>query len=159
MSIAWCSNHQLFPYVPTSLSQQGQGVFIFSKISRPALGSTQPPIQSVPGTVPTGKQSGLHVDHLPSYSTEVKNEWIYSSTPPPYPPATPWCGEGQIFYFYTNKKSGININQIPRLMADFCIRHSYNKFGSEIFRWTNSSPPSQLCVCLILYISCPALRY
>jgi len=79
--------------------------------------------------------------------------------PPPYPPATPWCGEGQIFYFYTNKKSGININQIPRLMADFCIRHSYNKFGSEIFRWTNSSPPSQLCVCLILYISCPALRY
>jgi hypothetical protein len=40
---------------------------IFSKSSRPALGSTQPPIQSVPGTFSPGvKRSGSEADPLTS---------------------------------------------------------------------------------------------
>jgi hypothetical protein len=53
--------------------------FLFSTASRPLLGSTQPPIQWVPGAltpeVKLVKLAGLEADHsLPSLS-EVKNEW------------------------------------------------------------------------------------
>jgi hypothetical protein len=35
------------------------------------------------GVLPRGiKRPGREVDHLPSSSTEVKNEWSYASTPP-----------------------------------------------------------------------------
>jgi hypothetical protein len=55
---------------------------IFSTSSRPALGSTQPPIQWVPGTLsPRVKQPGREADHWPT-SAEVKKMWIYTSTPP-----------------------------------------------------------------------------
>jgi hypothetical protein len=48
------------------------GLRIFSTSYRPALGSTQPPIQWVPG---------CEAD-LPPASAEVKKMWIYTSTPP-----------------------------------------------------------------------------
>jgi hypothetical protein len=51
--------------------------FLFSKSSRPALGSTQPPIQWVPGV----KRLGREVDHSPPTSAEVKKMWTYTSTP------------------------------------------------------------------------------
>jgi hypothetical protein len=51
--------------------------------SRPALGSTQTPIQWVPGTLSPGvKGEGREADHLPETSAEVKKMWIYTSTPP-----------------------------------------------------------------------------
>jgi hypothetical protein len=50
--------------------------FFFSKSSRPALGSTQPPIQCVPRV----KRPGLEADHSPT-SAKVKKMWIYTSTP------------------------------------------------------------------------------
>jgi hypothetical protein len=57
--------------------------FLFSKSSRLALRSTQPPIQWVPGALSTGvKQLGREVDHSPPTSAEVKKMWIYTSTPP-----------------------------------------------------------------------------
>jgi hypothetical protein len=46
--------------------------FLFST-SKPALGSTQPPIQWVPGTLPPGvKRLRREADHSPPASAEVK---------------------------------------------------------------------------------------
>jgi hypothetical protein len=50
----------------------------FSSSSRPALAPTQPPIYWVPGA----KRPGSEADHSPPTSAEVKNTWIYTSTPP-----------------------------------------------------------------------------
>jgi hypothetical protein len=52
--------------------------FLFLMSFRPALGYTQPPIQCIPGV----KQRGHEADHSPSASVEVKEIWIYTSTPP-----------------------------------------------------------------------------
>jgi hypothetical protein len=55
---------------------------LFSKSSRPALRSTQPPIQWVPRALSLGvKRPGRKVDHSPPTSAEVKKMWIYTSTP------------------------------------------------------------------------------
>jgi hypothetical protein len=52
--------------------------FLISKSSKPALGSTQPPISSVPGV----KRPMREADHLPPAYAEVKKMWIYISTLP-----------------------------------------------------------------------------
>jgi hypothetical protein len=52
--------------------------FFFSKSSRPALGSKQPPIQSVAGV----KRLRPKADHSLPTSAEIKKIWIYTSTPP-----------------------------------------------------------------------------
>jgi hypothetical protein len=52
--------------------------FLSSTTSKPALGSTQPPIQWVLGV----KRPGREADHSPPTSAEVKKIWIYTSTPP-----------------------------------------------------------------------------
>jgi hypothetical protein len=57
--------------------------FLFSTSSRPALGSTQPPIQWVPWALfPGVKRPGYEADHSPPTSAEVKKIWIYTSIPP-----------------------------------------------------------------------------
>jgi hypothetical protein len=57
--------------------------FPFSMSSRPALGLTQPPIQSIPGAFSPGvKRPGCEADHSPQVSSEVNKMWIYISTPP-----------------------------------------------------------------------------
>jgi hypothetical protein len=59
------------------------GSRIFSKSSRLALRSTQPPVQWVPGALSPGvKRPGREADHSPPTSAEVKKTWIYTSTPP-----------------------------------------------------------------------------
>jgi hypothetical protein len=50
--------------------------FKFFISSRPALGSTQPPIQWVLGV----KRQGREADHSLLTSAEVKKTWIYTST-------------------------------------------------------------------------------
>jgi hypothetical protein len=58
------------------------GLRIFSA-SRSALGSTQLPIQWLPGVLSPGvKRPGREADHSPPASAEVKKMWIYISTPP-----------------------------------------------------------------------------
>jgi hypothetical protein len=57
-------------------SQMGKN-FHLSISSRPALGSTQPPIKWVPGV----ERQGHEADHSPPTSAEVKKMWIYTSTP------------------------------------------------------------------------------
>jgi hypothetical protein len=60
-----------------------EGSRIFSMSSRPVLGSTQPPIQWIPGAISPGvKLPGREADHSPPASAEVKKMWIYTSTPP-----------------------------------------------------------------------------
>jgi hypothetical protein len=65
------------------LDDRGAGVrvpivnnFLFSTSSRPALGSTQRPIQWVPEV----KRPGREVDHSPPTSAEVTKMWTYIST-------------------------------------------------------------------------------
>jgi hypothetical protein len=49
---------------------------------RMALGSTQPPIQWVPGALSLGvKQLGREADNSPSSTVKAKNTWSYTSTP------------------------------------------------------------------------------
>jgi hypothetical protein len=57
--------------------------FLFSTSSRRSLGSTQPPIQWVPGTLSPGvKWQGREADHSSPANAEVNKMWIYTSTPP-----------------------------------------------------------------------------
>jgi len=52
------------------------GILSYATESRPALGSTQPHIQWVPGSLSLGvKWPGREADHLPPSSAEVK-EWV-----------------------------------------------------------------------------------
>jgi hypothetical protein len=51
---------------------------LFYTSSRPALASTQPPIQWVPRALSPGvKREGREADHSPPTSAEVKKMWIY----------------------------------------------------------------------------------
>jgi hypothetical protein len=52
-------------------SQQRLVIFLFTTLSRPAMGPTQPPIQWITGV----KRPECEVDHSPSSTTEVKNAW------------------------------------------------------------------------------------
>jgi hypothetical protein len=51
--------------------------------SRPTPGSTQSPIQWVPGPISKGvKRPEREADHSPAATAEVKKLWIYISNPP-----------------------------------------------------------------------------
>jgi len=64
-------------------SQQGLGVLLFTAASRPALGSTQPPIQWIQGALSLWvKWPGHKADHSPQPNNKVRNAWNYTSTPP-----------------------------------------------------------------------------
>jgi hypothetical protein len=66
-----------------SLSPSRVKNFLFSTLSRPALGPTQPPIQRVPGALSLGiKQQGREGDCSPPASDELKKIRIYISTSP-----------------------------------------------------------------------------
>jgi hypothetical protein len=68
---------------------------------RTALGSTQPPIQWVPGALSLGvKRPGREADHSPPSNTEVKNACSYTSTPQYVFMA--WClvkAQGQLYLY------------------------------------------------------------
>jgi hypothetical protein len=62
--------------------RRGLGIFLFTTVSRTALGPTQPPIQWEPGAISLGvKRPGREADHPPPSSAEVKNAWSYTSIP------------------------------------------------------------------------------
>jgi hypothetical protein len=61
----------------------GAGNFSLHCHIQTGSGSTQPPIQWVPGAPSlVVKRPGCEADHSPPSSAEVKNEWSYNSTPP-----------------------------------------------------------------------------
>jgi hypothetical protein len=54
-------------------SRWGVGIFLFTTVSRTALGHTQPPIQWVLGALSLGvKRPGREADHSPPSNAEVK---------------------------------------------------------------------------------------
>jgi hypothetical protein len=54
-------------------SRQGLGIFLFTTVSKTALGPTQPPIQWVPRSLSLRVQRlGREADHSPPSSAEVK---------------------------------------------------------------------------------------
>jgi hypothetical protein len=56
------------------------GIFLFTTASRPALGSTQPPIQCVLGALSPGtKRPEREADNSLPY-VEVNNAWCYTCT-------------------------------------------------------------------------------
>jgi hypothetical protein len=59
-------------------SSPGRIKNFFFTLLRPALGSTQPLTQWVPGV----KRTGREADHSPPASAEVKQMWMYTRTPP-----------------------------------------------------------------------------
>jgi hypothetical protein len=64
-------------------SRRELGTFLFTTASRTALGSTQPPVQWVPGALSVGvKRLEREADHSPPCSAEVQNAWGYTSTHP-----------------------------------------------------------------------------
>jgi hypothetical protein len=70
-------------------SWQEQGIFLYSTVSRLALGSTQPPIQWVLGTLSLEvKQLGREAEYSPPFSAKVKN----GGTILPLPHASSWRG-------------------------------------------------------------------
>jgi hypothetical protein len=57
------------------------GIFVFTILSRPALGTSQPPMQWLLLAITTGvKRPRPEADYLPQSSAEVKNTLIYSFT-------------------------------------------------------------------------------
>jgi hypothetical protein len=107
----------------------GAGIFLFTTMSRMALGPTQPPIQWVPGALSLGvKRLEREADHSPPSSAKVK-EWVelylhFPNAPSwrsaqlkhrsnftflpftlcnyPHPPATSWLGPNILLSTITN---------------------------------------------------------
>jgi hypothetical protein len=67
-------------------SRRELGIFLFTTVSRTALGPTQPPIQGVPGALSLGvKRPGREANHSPPSSAEVKERrelYLHSSNTP-----------------------------------------------------------------------------
>jgi hypothetical protein len=84
-------------------SQRRMGIFLFTTVSRTALGPTKPPMQWVPGIFSLGvKRPGRESDHSTPSSAEVKNAWSCTSTPQYV--FTAWClvkhRDNFTFYIY-----------------------------------------------------------
>jgi hypothetical protein len=71
-------------------SQQVQQIFLCHRTPRPARRLTQPPVRSVLQYVTASKATGRQVHHSYPFTTEVKNQWSYTSFPPISPHGVEW---------------------------------------------------------------------
>jgi hypothetical protein len=78
--------------------RRGQRIFPLTSVTRPALGSTQPPVQWGTGGSFAGVKArpGRDADHSPPSSVEVENEELYLLSPQ----APPWRVPGLLYLFY-----------------------------------------------------------
>jgi hypothetical protein len=76
ISVSIASDYGLDDRAIGVLSPAGAKDFPLASVSRPALGSTQPPVQWVPGVFSPGVKArpGRDADHSPLSYAEVKNE-------------------------------------------------------------------------------------
>jgi hypothetical protein len=85
---------------PGFKSRQEQEIFLFSKLSRLALGATPLSVQKVLGFYVVGvKHRGRESCHSLPSSAEVKNEWSCTSTP------TIWYSWSAQAQFYLSKEA------------------------------------------------------
>jgi hypothetical protein len=65
------------------ISNRGERIFPLASVSRPALGSTQPPVQWVPGVLSRGGKArpGRDVDHSPHLVPRSRMSRSYTSPP------------------------------------------------------------------------------
>jgi hypothetical protein len=77
-------------------SWRRQEILRFFRSSRPAVGPTQPPVQWVPVFLGIVTRPGRDVDRSPPTSSEVKNEWNYTTIPPT---CLPGAGRGISTFF------------------------------------------------------------
>jgi hypothetical protein len=100
-------------------SQRGLGIFLFSTASRPTLGSTQSPIQWVPGAFSQRvKRSGREADRSPPSSVEIKNAWRYTSS---------WCGA----WLSTRTTVPLPYIYVTAFWATWPVHHNTNNSGKR----------------------------
>ena len=78
----WCWGYacaELYPNSPT-YSHTFKRNSLFTEITRPALGPTQPPVHWGPGLFPGNKAAEAWCSQLIPPIAKVKNEWRYTST-------------------------------------------------------------------------------
>jgi len=118
----------------SSIPSGGREVFIlFVTAFRPALEHTQPPIQQVLGdTSPRAKEPGREGDNSPPSSTQIKNAWEYSSTPP-YVFKAWYLRHTDIFTVYFTTLLLLLIITIIIIIIIIII----HELGSTLFRYHN----------------------
>jgi hypothetical protein len=74
------------------------------------VGPTQSPVYWIPGFLPCVKWPGREVDHAPSSSSDIKNEWSYTSAPPV-------CLQGVDRDSYTRYISGTYVDRFTQFLV------------------------------------------
>jgi hypothetical protein len=120
-------------------SRWGLGTFLFTTVSRLALG----PTQWVPRTFSLGvKQQERKVDYSPQSSAEVQNAWSYTSTPQ-YTFLT-WCSvkitQGQLYiyiylFLFNEEESKFNAQFIRHHLSSFALSRMQSEYNFSYPSW------------------------
>jgi hypothetical protein len=115
-------------------SRHGLEIFLFTTASRRSLGSTQPPIQWIPGALSLGvKRPRREADHSLPSSAEVKNAWNFTST-------TPVCLHGVVLSY----SIGATLPwPLPYFFMEWCLvkhRQLYLYHGVQAVFGIHSAP-------------------
>jgi len=71
--------------------------FLFSKMCRPAMGPTKPPVHWIPGVLLLGVKWLRHeADHSAPSMAKAKNEWSYTSALH----TSSWYAQGKLYHSY-----------------------------------------------------------
>jgi hypothetical protein len=114
-------------------SWQSLGIFLFTTVSRRALGPTQSHIWWLPRALSLGvKWPGCEADHSLPPSIEVKNSWSY--TPLPQYAFMAWCSvkaQGQIYLYHNHIGRKCTIIQVLNCGCIYILKF-YTDFGVKI---------------------------
>jgi hypothetical protein len=120
-------------------SQQELGIFLFTTMSRMALGPTQSPIQCVLGALSVGvKRPGREADHSPPSSAKVK-ECVELYLHPQYA-FMAWCSvnkkaQGQLYLYHQCgfQHNGSTTDQILCIHQILEKKLDYNEAVCQLF--------------------------
>jgi len=131
-------------------SWQGQGIFLFTTMSRLALGPTQLPIQSVSGALFLRvNQLRCEAHHSSPSITGVKNAWSYTSILN----LSSWCGA------QLSKGYAFMVWYLVQPRDNFTFTFTFNIFLSTLFSNTCSSFSLKNTILTLLYTirQCPVM--